>query len=192
MGLEGTSRPTAVRQTENRSCRGEMCQTFSPFSKANLIIHQILVQKHTHTQQDLWSSRSTMHEILLTYDAFISLPSPEHGITVDRLLHAGSRCGVSEVGGGTSVHIVQEFLYLDEFHPCTGRCKQEFSLFTYLNLFPNVILSWIFSWVTGYLLPFLCHFLCRLVYPKLKLLKWSVRLTRKVLVQSAAKLTSPS
>ena len=34
--------------------------------------------------------------------------------------------------------------------------------------------------------------LCRLVYPKLKLLKWSVRLTRKVLVQWAAKLISPS
>ena len=45
-----------------------------------------------------------MHEILLTYDAFISVPGPEHGITVDRLLHAGSRCGVSEVGGGTSAH----------------------------------------------------------------------------------------
>ena len=45
-----------------------------------------------------------MHEILLTYDAFISAPGPEHGITVDRLLHAGSRCGVSEVGGGTSAH----------------------------------------------------------------------------------------
>ena len=47
-----------------------------------------------------------MHEILLTYDAFVTGPGPDDGITVDRLRRAGSRCEVRQTAGmPASMHI---------------------------------------------------------------------------------------